>query len=399
MSANDTEEFQHLRANISETPRREDYMGSVHTVVPVVMAIAEVEMNSARISLNELESSLPAWNGEPVTVGHPVNASGDYISASSSPRTLAEWCVGRLFNAELTEDGRLRAEAWISHDLADDELIEVLEDGESNVDVSTGYFSGIESGYYVNVKPDHLALLPDEPGACSWRDGCGVRANKQTKKGRGAMARVNEALRTIKSALNANFAEDELDTNRRGDEDDYYQMKADLISDDRSPFTSEDEMAMDMLSKDTMKTLRDDYLTNCDDSMYNQQESGENPSTQEGESMSESAEHENSEANEQEMHLNAEDREALEIARNIRAEHREKLIAEIQANSQFSEETLSGYDTQTLEAMHSVASSKVDYSGQPVAGLSANESAQSLQEVAEAMQVQGTRAVLQNRNK
>jgi len=34
-----------------------------------------------------------------------------------------------------------------------------------------------------NYRPDHLALLPGAIGACSWEDGCGIRANKDIKKG------------------------------------------------------------------------------------------------------------------------------------------------------------------------------------------------------------------------
>ncbi len=30
----------------------------------------------------------------------------------------------------------------------------------------------------ISMKPDHLALLSEERGACSWDDGCGIRANQ-----------------------------------------------------------------------------------------------------------------------------------------------------------------------------------------------------------------------------
>jgi len=32
------------------------------------------------------------------------------------------------------------------------------------------------------MRPDHLALLPNEAGACSWADGCGVRSNEEQNK-------------------------------------------------------------------------------------------------------------------------------------------------------------------------------------------------------------------------
>jgi hypothetical protein len=33
-----------------------------------------------------------------------------------------------------------------------------------------------------NMIADHLALLPNDEGACNWKDGCGIRANKRNKQ-------------------------------------------------------------------------------------------------------------------------------------------------------------------------------------------------------------------------
>jgi hypothetical protein len=53
---------------------------------------------------------------------------------------------------------------------------------EDHIDVSTGYIAdeqcdGRGPCIHRNIKPDHLAILPISQGACSWRDGCGVRSN------------------------------------------------------------------------------------------------------------------------------------------------------------------------------------------------------------------------------
>jgi hypothetical protein len=58
------------------------------------------------------------------------------------------------------------------------------------LEVSTGLFSDQDSvpgewngeaydAILRNYRPDHLALLPGGTGACSWEDGCGVRANQK----------------------------------------------------------------------------------------------------------------------------------------------------------------------------------------------------------------------------
>src|SRR6202008_4855408 len=52
-------------------------------------------------------------------------------------------------------------------------------------DVSTGFFADTEAArgsfhgvpyteIHHNIRPDHLAVLPEAVGACNWRDGCGT---------------------------------------------------------------------------------------------------------------------------------------------------------------------------------------------------------------------------------
>lgn len=56
------------------------------------------------------------------------------------------------------------------------------------IEVSTGYFCQIldgtgvykgkpYDGIQINLRPDHIATLPDEVGAGSWKDGCGARCS------------------------------------------------------------------------------------------------------------------------------------------------------------------------------------------------------------------------------
>src|SRR5690606_20175922 len=50
----------------------------------------------------------------------------------------------------------------------------------------------------VNLRPDHVALLPGEVGACSIADGCGApRINSQA----GAMSKASELLDSVRALL------------------------------------------------------------------------------------------------------------------------------------------------------------------------------------------------------
>lgn len=167
-----------------------NYEGRKHMVVPVVMMVEGVHSGSKGAiyhSEEELSKNIQSWNGIPVTIGHPKNDKG-YISANS-PEVVS---VGKIFNT--CYSGKLKAEAWIDIEKIGAQSMEALEyikQGKA-LDVSVGVFSddievngrwGVDEESYVakatNYRPDHLALLPGESGACSWNDGCGIRVNRR----------------------------------------------------------------------------------------------------------------------------------------------------------------------------------------------------------------------------
>lgn len=209
-------------ASDRERIRREVHEGVEHLVVPVVM-IVEGVLNDALVPASEFGRHVESWNGIPVPVLHPQER-GEYISANR-PDVIDKNTIGRVYNAWV--DGRkLKAELWLNTDKANrlgyGQLIEALANGEV-IEISTGYFSDDEPkageydgvGYnaiHRNIKPDHLALLPGEIGACSVADGCGTRVN--TKSG-GLKMKVNEAFSTLARALglrnNCECTEDHMD--------------------------------------------------------------------------------------------------------------------------------------------------------------------------------------------
>ena len=180
--------------------RRDVFEGQDYLVVPVVM-IVEGVLNGAMVPQSEFGRHVQSWNGRPVPVLHPEE-NGAAISANR-PDIIERNTIGQIFNAR-SEGGKLKAEAWVNvakaQRLGYGDLVVQLEAGDV-IEVSTGYFADDEnkSGefngvpYHVihrNLRPDHLALLPGQIGACSAKDGCGTRNN--SKKETFAM-KVNEA--------------------------------------------------------------------------------------------------------------------------------------------------------------------------------------------------------------
>ena len=346
-------------------------------VVPVVMARSDVVMNGAVIPQEELFA--PSWNGVPVTFGHPATDDGDFLSANS-PEVLDDWGVGYIFGAAV--DGvKLKGEAWISLELAEalrPGSIDALEGEDLEIDVSTGYFAvHQEAGdqlLHINLKPDHLAILFDIPGACSFEDGCGVRANqkegfKMTDKVRAAVAALNKAMGgKDPHALQTNGEPQwiealTLETNRRGSSDDFRQIVADLISSDDSPFVPEDMFGVTDMSIETLKALRDNFIAAGDSSPDGNNDAPKPGANQEGGNMPEDKiPAKEPEQNAQTPVLSDEDKAALAFARNQYDEHRKSLVAKIQANSSMTEDQLTAMDVPTLETIANGLKPSANYS-------------------------------------
>lgn len=216
------DKIQIFRSNLDDSGdnRREVYEGHEYLVVPVVM-IVEGVLNDALVPEVEFGRYAEAWNGRPVVVEHPV-IDGVPVSANQ-PHILERSSIGQLFDAH-TEGGKLKAEAWLNVGKAQrigyGELVDRVESGEI-IEVSTGYFPDIDAragefngeGYnavHRNIRPDHLAFLLQDEGACSVADGCGTRVNKKQINVGGVVMNVKDALKTIAANIGfrANFERD-----------------------------------------------------------------------------------------------------------------------------------------------------------------------------------------------
>ena len=162
----------------------------VYLVAPAVPLIEGV-LNEHYVPRDEIAAFIEAWNGLPIPLDHPTNEYGDHVSANTPDRL--EQAVGRFFNAHM--DGpRLLGEVWINLAKCERlggnaaECVRRMEAGES-LEISTAFWSESTGeqgtfrgtaykGVHYHLRPDHIALLPQDTGACSNAMGCGVRAHR-----------------------------------------------------------------------------------------------------------------------------------------------------------------------------------------------------------------------------
>jgi hypothetical protein len=160
-------------------------VGGTNYLVAPVIAIKAGELNGEQVPADEIGAHFHAWNGRPFVIDHPEQ-DGEHVSAND-PEILAQTQIGKFFNVKM-DDGKLKGEIWIDTALAKkirrgQEVVDRLKRGKQ-LEVSTAYFRDLDGNTARNLRPDHLAALLDELGACSWEDGCGaprVNCNRCTK--------------------------------------------------------------------------------------------------------------------------------------------------------------------------------------------------------------------------
>lgn len=181
-----------VTTNMSGSVRKADLEGRPHLVVPMVMITEGVHQGSAGPLLypgEELAKTPAVWNHKPIVVYHP-EANGVGVSACD-PAVLNTRKVGLILNTKY-EGNKLKAEAWVEEErlkAVDQRVMDAIV-ANSTMELSTGLFTDNieESGEWNgkaygeiarNYRPDHLAILPDQEGACSVADGAGfLRLNQ-----------------------------------------------------------------------------------------------------------------------------------------------------------------------------------------------------------------------------
>lgn len=172
---------------------RHDKIGTTEYLVAPVSLIVPGVLNGNRgplfYSLEETSKDPSAWNHMPIVVYHP-EAAGMPLSARD-PDVLNKQGIGIVLRSRVA-NGKLVAEGWF--DVArtrqvDSRILDRLEKRDP-IELSTGLsldpipaspgaaFNGVSYDFIArNYRPDHLAILPDQVGACSIEDGCGVLVN------------------------------------------------------------------------------------------------------------------------------------------------------------------------------------------------------------------------------
>ncbi len=176
-----------------------DYIIALSTLI--VPGVLDGSKGPLFYPADEVENSAAAWNGVPVTLGHP-KAAGQVISATRKD-LMQQPPIGVVKNARF-ENGKLLANIWFdvgAIKYVDEQLYLKLMNNQGQ-ELSTGLYANYEKSpegskhngrafdfIARNLKPDHLAILTDSVGACSRHDGCGVLANQQSR-GPGMVAPV-----------------------------------------------------------------------------------------------------------------------------------------------------------------------------------------------------------------
>lgn len=181
------------------TTRRTWHKGREYIVAPLSMIVPGVlpgSKGSLYYPPQEVARNARGWDGMPITVNHPTDPM---TNESLSARKRGVWGrqgIGRVKST--TFNGKLQAEGWFDVKRTaqvDNRILAALNRGES-IELSTGLFTdneyapGSHNGRpYThiarNYRPDHLAVLPDQRGACSREDGCGVLVNSGDDKKQG----------------------------------------------------------------------------------------------------------------------------------------------------------------------------------------------------------------------
>lgn len=183
--------LERLTLNLAGRVRRQKLEGREHLVAPITLIVPGV-LNGSQgplyYPLEEIRRNPDVWNHVPIVVYHP-SRNGRNISARD-PDVINTQKVGVVLRSRA--NGKLQAEAWFDVERTrqiDNRVYESLVKNEP-IELSTGLFTRNEpapEGATYNgtpythtardYRPDHLAVLPDQIGACSLQDGCGVLAN------------------------------------------------------------------------------------------------------------------------------------------------------------------------------------------------------------------------------
>lgn len=175
--------LQSLTTNYKARHQVKLFHGREFLVAPCVMITAGVHAGSRGAlyyPASELAASVNNWDWKPVVVNHPQN-----------PKQAETQAVGFILNTRFV-NGKLQADLWFDREkLARvDHRVSRAVTMNQVMEVSTGLLvddepkeGAYDGKFYAaiarNYQPHHLAILPDQVGACSVADSCGLLQNER----------------------------------------------------------------------------------------------------------------------------------------------------------------------------------------------------------------------------
>jgi hypothetical protein len=205
----------HITANFSNAKVRKASMGGRDYLVAPLTLIVPGVLNGSKGALyyppEEVAKDPSMWNNTPIVVNHPTQ-NGVGVSARE-PKVMHDYCIGSLMRTRV-HNGKLKAEGWFDIENTkriDPRIYQSLLQGQP-MELSTGLFTENEEApagshyngtnyQYIarNYKPDHLAILPDQKGACSMKDGCGMLVDNQEPTDNGGVGSGRRGHKSLKS--------------------------------------------------------------------------------------------------------------------------------------------------------------------------------------------------------
>ncbi len=208
--------------NAAKAKVREEFLdGRKYIVVPTVMIVEGVHNGSqgpVYYAGEDLSGWTVSWNHKPAVVYHPKANKGGRATASD-PVVMAKSQVGFVLNTGFDEKtGKLRTETWLDvekTDRVDPRILRSVRAGRP-VEVSTGLtatlientteetFNGKKYKYRATkLQADHLAILPDQVGACSIAAGAGLLV----ENAEGSWDANETAVKTVTAVLDQHYSE------------------------------------------------------------------------------------------------------------------------------------------------------------------------------------------------
>jgi len=193
-----------LVANLAAKVQHKTLNGRKYLVAPATLVVPGVlngSDGSGYYPPEENAKSARSWDGMPLVAYHPVR-NGEPVAAQDPKHEEWVWNesgLGYLRNTKNSD--KLVSEAWFDRELVENydrrlpltaKILPRLLNNQP-IELSTGLHvdrdetpgtcprTGRSYDWVArNYRPDHLAVLPDQVGACSIRDGCGVVVNEAT---------------------------------------------------------------------------------------------------------------------------------------------------------------------------------------------------------------------------